>query len=67
MLWYENRIYVPNIKEIRELILKEAHETAYSMHLGGKKMHQDLKQRFWWYGMKREIVEYVVLFDVPKS
>jgi hypothetical protein len=37
MLWYENRIYVPNIKEIRELILKEAHETAYSMHLGGKK------------------------------
>jgi hypothetical protein len=26
-------------------------------------MYQDLKKRFWWYGMKREIAEYVVVCD----
>jgi hypothetical protein len=26
-------------------------------------MHQDLKKRFWRYGMKREIAEYVVICD----
>jgi hypothetical protein len=26
-------------------------------------MYQDLKKRFWWYGMKREIAEYVAVCD----
>jgi hypothetical protein len=26
-------------------------------------MYQDLKRRFWWYGMKREIAEYVAICD----
>jgi transposase InsO family protein len=26
-------------------------------------MYQDLKKRFWWYGMKREITEYVAICD----
>ncbi|WVZ75751.1 hypothetical protein U9M48_023783, partial [Paspalum notatum var. saurae] len=59
-----DRIYVPNIKSIRDLILKEAHETAYSIHPRSEKMYQDLKQKFWWYGMKREVAEYVALCDV---
>jgi hypothetical protein len=44
-------------------ILKEAHETTYSIHPGSEKMYQDLKKRFWWYGMKREITEYVARCD----
>ncbi|WVZ81363.1 hypothetical protein U9M48_028749 [Paspalum notatum var. saurae] len=63
-VWHGDRICVPNIKSIRDLILKEAHETAYSIHPGSEKMYQDLKQKFWWYGMKREVVEYVALCDV---
>jgi hypothetical protein len=43
------------------LILKEAHETAYSIHPSSEKMYQDLKKRFRWYGMKREIAEYVAI------
>ncbi|WVZ90607.1 hypothetical protein U9M48_036892 [Paspalum notatum var. saurae] len=65
-VWYGDRICVPNIKSIRELILKEAHETAYSIHPGSEKMYQDLKQKFWWYGMKREVAEYVALCDPLK-
>jgi hypothetical protein len=54
---------VPNIKSIRELILMEAHETTYSIHPGSENMYQDLKKRFCWYGMKREIAEYVAICD----
>jgi hypothetical protein len=42
------------------LVLKEAHETAYCIHPGSEKMYQDLKKKFWWYGMKREVAEHVL-------
>jgi hypothetical protein len=63
VVWFKDRLCVPNIALIRELILKEAHETAYSIHPGSEQMYQDLKKRFWWYGMKREIAEYVARCD----
>jgi hypothetical protein len=63
VVWFKDRLCVPDITSIRELIFKEAHETAYSIHPGSEKMYQDLKKRFWWYGMKREIAEYVARCD----
>jgi hypothetical protein len=63
VVWFKDRLCVPDIKSIWELILKEAHETTYSIHPGSEKMYQDLKKRFWWYGMKREIAEYVAVCD----
>ena len=33
-LWFEDRIYVPNDPEIGKLILQEAHDSPYSIHLG---------------------------------
>jgi hypothetical protein len=62
-LWYKKRLCVPDAKEIRELILREAHDSAYSIHPGSTKMYHDLKSRYWWYGMKRAIAEYVALCD----
>jgi hypothetical protein len=46
--WYQGRICVPNIKELKDKILQKAHESAYSIHLGGNKMYQDLKATYWW-------------------
>jgi hypothetical protein len=63
VVWFKDRLCVPDITSIRELILKEAHEIAYSIHPGSEEMYQDLKKRFWWYGMKREITEYVARCD----
>ncbi|WVZ51646.1 hypothetical protein U9M48_002768 [Paspalum notatum var. saurae] len=62
-LWYKNRICVPNEDSIRKLILSEAHDAAYSIHPGSTKMYYDLKERFWWYGMKRAVAEYVAICD----
>jgi hypothetical protein len=58
------RISVPNNKAIKDLILREAHGSAYSIHPGSTKMYKDLKARYWWYGMKRDVTEYIALCDI---
>jgi hypothetical protein len=63
MLWYKGMICVPNVKELKDKILHEAHESAYSIHRGGNKMYHDLKATYWWYGIKRDVAEYVALCD----
>jgi hypothetical protein len=50
---------VSDIPEIKELILKEAHETPYSIHPRSTKMYMDLKEIFWWNNMKWEIAKFV--------
>ncbi|WVZ58433.1 hypothetical protein U9M48_008709 [Paspalum notatum var. saurae] len=62
-VWYKNRICVPDVDSIKKLILSEAHDTAYSIHPGSTKMYHDLKEKFWWYGMKRAVAEYVAVCD----
>ena len=63
-LWFEDRVYVPNDPEIRKLILQEAHDSPYSIHPRNTKMYFDLKDTFWWTGMKKDIAEYVAVCDV---
>jgi hypothetical protein len=62
-LWYKRRLCVPEVKEIRELILHKAHDSTYSIHPGSTKMYHDLKSRYWWYGMKRVVAKYVAICD----
>jgi hypothetical protein len=61
VLWYKEMICVPNVKELKDKILREAHEFAYFIHPGGNKMCHDLKATYWWYGMKRDVTECVAL------
>jgi hypothetical protein len=62
-LWLGIHICVPKQKHVKELILREAHDSAYSIHPGSTKMYKDLKTRYWWYGIKRDVAEYVALCD----
>jgi hypothetical protein len=63
-IWIKNWICVPDINSLRETILKEAHDSVYSIHPGSTKMYQDLKQKYWWYGLKKYVASHVALFDV---
>jgi hypothetical protein len=38
VLCYKGRICVPNVKELKDKILREAHASTYSIHPGGNKM-----------------------------
>jgi hypothetical protein len=62
-LWLGKRICVPNLKPTKELILGESHDSTYSIPPGSTKMYKDLKTQYWWYGMKRDVVEYIALCD----
>ncbi|BAS93193.1 Os05g0296332 [Oryza sativa Japonica Group] len=63
-LWNGKRVCVPDNRELKQLILQEAHESPYSIHPGSTKMYLDLKEKYWWVSMKREIAEFVALCDV---
>ncbi|GFS42479.1 hypothetical protein Acr_00g0080050 [Actinidia rufa] len=58
-LRFQSRLCVPNIPEVKRQVLEEAHNTKFTMHPGGTKMYRDLKETFWWPGMKKEIAEFV--------
>jgi hypothetical protein len=40
-VWFKDMICVPEIDSICESILKEAHDSDYSIHLGSTKMYHD--------------------------
>ena len=54
-----DRLCIPNKPELKQLILNEAHNTPYSVHPGSTKMYQDLKTRYWWTGLKKDVAEFV--------
>ena len=59
ILFFGSRSYVPDDSELRRQILIEAHRTPYALHLGSTKTYQDLKQNFWWNGMKKNAAKFV--------
>ncbi|GJX23816.1 putative reverse transcriptase domain-containing protein [Tanacetum coccineum] len=44
--------------DVRTLIMDEAHKSKYSVHPGANKMYYDLRDKYWWPGMKKDIVVY---------
>ncbi|GKA42977.1 putative reverse transcriptase domain-containing protein, partial [Tanacetum coccineum] len=59
-LYYLDRIWVPLKGEVRTLIMDEAYKSKYSIHPGADKMYYDLRDRYWWPEMKKDIAEYVI-------
>nr|GFD05137.1 retrotransposon protein, putative, Ty3-gypsy subclass [Tanacetum cinerariifolium] len=59
VLWQGTRLVVPNDATLREALLTEAHSSPFSVHPGSTKMYHDLKQYFWWSGMKGDVATFV--------
>nr|GFB85240.1 retrotransposon protein, putative [Tanacetum cinerariifolium] len=59
VLWQDTRLVVPDDASLGEALLTEAHSLPFSVHLGSTKMYHDLKQYFWWSGMKRDVATFV--------
>ncbi|GJU87105.1 reverse transcriptase domain-containing protein [Tanacetum coccineum] len=58
-IYFFDRIWIPSVGGVRKLIMDEAHTSRYSIHPGADKMYHDLRDLYWWPGMKRDIAEYV--------
>jgi hypothetical protein len=62
VLHFKGRL--PQKSEVKMDILREGHQTPYTVDPGETKMYRDLKQDFWWKRMKFDIAKYVVACGV---
>ncbi|GJX80784.1 putative reverse transcriptase domain-containing protein [Tanacetum coccineum] len=65
-LYYLDQIWVPLKGDVRTLIMDEAHNSKCSVHPGADKMYYDLRDRYWWLGMKKDIAERIAMDFVTK-
>lgn len=60
MVFFKGIMYVPNQKNIKDLILDEYHIILYAGHLGYHKLITALRKEYLWLGIKKEVAEYLV-------
>ncbi|GJT18749.1 putative reverse transcriptase domain-containing protein [Tanacetum coccineum] len=58
-LCLHGRSWLPCYGDLRSVVMHESHKSKYSIHLGSKKMYQDVKKLYWWPNMKADIAMYV--------
>ena len=59
VLTKHGRIWVPYTGGYRKFLMNEAHKTKFSIHPGATKMYHDLRENYWWHGMKNDVARYV--------
>ncbi|KAK8600587.1 hypothetical protein V6N12_050440 [Hibiscus sabdariffa] len=59
LMYFKDRICVPNDEELKKEILKEAHRSSFLIHPRSVKMYKDLKSLYWWPCMKATITDFV--------
>ena len=59
IIYMDGRIYVPNNRKTREMILKKNHNTADIGYSGQHRMMELIKGTYWWLGLKEDIKNYV--------
>jgi hypothetical protein len=64
ILWFKKRLCVPEQGHFKNTIMDEAHNSACSIHLGATKMYVDIRDKYWWRGMKGNIARFVAECDV---
>ena len=64
VLRYQGGLCVPDVGELRQHILVEAHNSRYSIHPGATKMYRNLREVYWWNDMKRDIADFVSKYPI---
>ncbi|KAK8636360.1 hypothetical protein V6N13_124106 [Hibiscus sabdariffa] len=59
LLYFKDRLCIPNDKGLKNDMFNEAHQSSFSIHHGSVKMYKYLKPLYWWPGMKAAITDYV--------
>jgi hypothetical protein len=60
IIMYRGIIYVPNSQELKNMILGEIHNVPYAGHPGYQKTIATVKRQYYWLGMKKVIVDFIV-------
>ncbi|KAA3461735.1 reverse transcriptase [Gossypium australe] len=59
VLYFCGRYCVPDDRDLRQSILWETHSSPYAIHPRGNKMYLDLRELYWWLGLKHDVIKYV--------
>jgi len=59
ILMFQGKVCIPDDVKVKKLILEKGHKSRLSLHPGMTKMYQNLKETFWWQGMKMDVAQYV--------
>jgi hypothetical protein len=59
ILMYRGRIYVPNYRELKNMILREMNNVPYVGHPGYQKTIAAVKSQYYWPSMKKEVVDFI--------
>jgi hypothetical protein len=62
-IWFGKHLVVPKNFKLRQKIFAKAHESQFSIHPGSNKMYQDVRKKFLWPHMKREVAHSVAECD----
>ena len=67
VLRYQSRLCVPNVVELRQHILEEAHNSRYSIHPGETKMYRDLQEVYWWNSVKWDLINMDLITGLART
>jgi hypothetical protein len=57
-------LVVPKDRELKNKLMDEAHHSKLSIHPRSSNMYPELRPRYWWTKMKKEITTYVARCDM---
>ncbi|GKD22448.1 putative reverse transcriptase domain-containing protein [Tanacetum coccineum] len=57
--YLNRRAWILKVDDLRKVMMDEAHRSRYSIHPRADKMYMDVKEYYWWPGMKKGITLYV--------
>jgi hypothetical protein len=59
VIYVQQHTYVPNNEQVRTMLLREAHDSLVSGHLGVAKTAECLTRTYYWPGIHSDVKEYV--------
>jgi hypothetical protein len=58
-LYFKNRLYIPDVPELRLSIMESEHDTKVAGHMGQDKTVEIIKRNFYWPSMVKDIEDFV--------
>lgn len=57
---FKGSVYVPNQVRFKQMLLDEFHRRPYATHPGYQKLFSPIKKIYFWLGMRKDIMTYLV-------
>jgi hypothetical protein len=60
VLYFRGRLCIPEVRDIRESILRDCHEIPIAGHPGFEKTYRTVRKSYYWSGIKKMVRDFVL-------